>query len=119
MSQEPQHSESLSLEEAAKMRQESEQSLGQAHRMKNIRDMDAAAAMAFLIITIALAMNRTLLALIPTMVAIMLLIAVGIMQARAMKKIRGYHETMSTLENMLDASDYQDIMGRPHPWKTF
>ena len=53
------------------------------------------------------------------MAAIMLLIAAGVMQARAMKTLRGYHETMSTLENMLDASDYQDITGRPHPWKTF
>ena len=60
MSQEPQYSESLSLEEAAKMRQESEQSLKQAHMMKNIRDLDAAAAMAFLIITIALAMNHVM-----------------------------------------------------------
>lgn len=119
MSQEPQYSESLSLEEAAKMRQESEQALKQAHMMKNIRDLDAAAAMAFLIITIALAMNHTLLAIIPTMIAIMLLIAAGVMQARAMKTLRGYHKTMSTLENMLDASDYQDITGRPHPWKTF
>lgn len=34
-----------------------------------------------------------------------------------MKTMREYHETVSILENELDANDYQTIMGRPHPWK--
>lgn len=38
-------------------------------------------------------------------------------QARAVKTMREYHETVSILENELDANDYQNIMGRPHPWK--
>lgn len=119
MSREPHHSEGLSLEEAARIRQESEQNLEQARMMRNIRDMDAAAAMAFLIIAFALALNRTILAIIPTVVAVMLAVAAGLMQTLATKTLRGYHETRARLENELNASDYQDIMGRPHPWKTF
>ena len=43
--------------------------------------------------------------------------AAGREQARAVKTMREYHETVSILENELDANDYQSIMGRPHPWK--
>ena len=45
------------------------------------------------------------------------LCAAGREQARAVKTMREYHETVSILENELDANDYQTIMGRPHPWK--
>lgn len=35
------------------------------------------------------------------------------------KSLHTYHENNAVLENELDAADYQNIMGCPHPWKTF
>ena len=38
---------------------------------------------------------------------------------RMKKSLHTYHENNAVLENELDAADYQNIMGCPHPWKTF
>lgn len=92
---------SLDLEDAARMKSESELESTQAHTMRNNRDLEAVMAMACLVITLSMVESTPFLAIIPFATAIALL----------------YHETVSILENELDANDYQTIMGRPHPWK--
>ena len=94
---------SLDLEDAARMKSESE--------------LEAVMAIACLVITLSMVESTPFLAIIPFATAIALLCAAGREQARAVKTMREYHETVSILENELDANDYQTIMGRPHPWK--
>lgn len=106
---------SLDLEDAARMKSESELESTQAHTMRNNRDLEA--VMACLVITLSMVESTPFLAIIPFVTAIALLCAAGREQARAVKTMREYHETVSILENELDANDYQNIMGRPHPWK--
>lgn len=108
---------SLDLEDAARMKSESELESTQAHTMRNNRDLEAVMAMACLVITLSMVESTPFLAIIPFATAIALLCAAGREQARAVKTMREYHETVSILENELDANDYQTIMGRPHPWK--
>ena len=108
---------SLDLEDAARMKSESELESTQAHTMRNNRDLEAVMAIACLVITLSMVESTPFLAIIPLATAIALLCAAGREQARAVKTMREYHETVSILENELDANDYQNIMGRPHPWK--
>ena len=108
---------SLDLEDAARMKSESELESTQAHTMRNNRDLEAVMAIACLVITLPMVESAPFLAIIPFATAIALLCAAAREQARAVKTMREYHETVSILENELDANDYQNIMGRPHPWK--
>lgn len=108
---------SLDLEDAARMKSESELESTQAHTMRNNRDLEAVMAIVCLVITLSMVESTPFLAIIPFATAIALLCAAGREQARAVKTMREYHETVSILENELDANDYQNIMGRPHPWK--
>lgn len=91
--------------------------LEDAARTKSESELEAVMAIACLVITLSMVESAPFLAIIPFAAAIALLCAAGREQARAVKTMREYHETVSILENELDANDYQDIMGRPHPWK--
>lgn len=104
---------SLDLEDAARMKSESELESTQAHTMRNNRDLEAVMAMACLVITLSMVESTPFLAIIPFATAIALLCAAGREQARAVKTMREYHETVSILENELDANDYQH--GTPAP----
>ena len=102
---------SLDLEDAARMKSESELESTQAHTMRNNLDLEAVMAIACLVITLSMVESTPFLAIIPFATAIALLCAAGREQARAVKTMREYHETVSVLENELDANDYQNIMG--------
>ena len=108
---------SLDLEDAARMKSESELESTQAHTMRNNRDLEAVMAIACLVITLSMVESAPFLAIIPFAIAIAFLCAAGREQARAVKTMREYHEADSILENERDANDYQNIMRRPHPWK--
>ena len=108
---------SLDLEDAAHMKNESELELTQARTMRSNRNLEAVMAIVCLVIALVMMGSNPLLAIIPFATTIALLCAAGATQARVVKTMRKYHETVSILENELDAIDYQTIMGRPHPWK--
>lgn len=89
---------SLDLEDAARMKSESELESTQAHTMRNNRDLEAVMAIACLVITLSMVESAPFLAIIPFATAIALLCAAGREQARAVKTMREYHETVSILE---------------------
>lgn len=85
---------SLDLEDAARMKSESELESTQAHTMRNNRDLEAVMAIACLVITLSMVESTPFLAIIPFATAIALLCAAGREQARAVKTMREYHETV-------------------------
>lgn len=108
---------SLDLEDAAHMKSESELELIQTRTMRSNRNLEAVIAIVCLVIALVMVGNNPLLSIIPFVTTIALLCAAGCEQAHMTKTMRKYHETVSILEDELDAIDYQTIMGRPHPWK--
>lgn len=73
---------SLDLEDAARMKSESELESTQAHTMRNNRDLEAVMAIACLVITLSMVESTPFLAIIPFATAIALLCAAGREQAR-------------------------------------
>ena len=90
---------SMDLNDAADMRDEAEQAFNDARKTRGKRDLLYVAVMACVIVMLSCA---------------------GSLACYRMKKsLHTYHENNAVLENELDAADYQNIMGCPHPWKTF
>lgn len=85
---------SMDLNDAADMRDEAEQAFNDARKTRGKRDLLYVAVMACVIVMLT-----------------------GAVCGR--RDIITYHENNAVLENELDAADYQNIMGCPHPWKTF
>ena len=119
---------SMDLNDAADMRDEAEQAFNDARKTRGKRDLLYVAVMACVIVMLTgcisekKAMQSVSWSTI-IVVAGSLGISSGISGSlacyRMKKSLHTYHENNAVLENELDAADYQNIMGRPHPWKTF
>lgn len=88
---------SMDLNDAADMRDEAEQAFNDARKTRGKRDLLYVAVMACVIVMLTGAVcGRKDIIIASAVIAV-----------------------TSVLENELDAADYQNIMGCPHPWKTF
>lgn len=81
----------MDLNDAADMRDEAEQAFNDARKTRGKRDLLYVAVMACVIVMLT-----------------------GAVCGR-----KDIIIASAVLENELDAADYQNIMGCPHPWKTF
>ena len=108
------HPNSMDLNDAADMRDEAEQAFNDARKTRGKRDLLYVAVMACVIVMLTGAVCGRKDIIIASVV-----IAVTFSCYRMKKSLHTYHENNAVLENELDAADYQNIMGCPHPWKTF
>lgn len=86
----------MDLNDAADMRDEAEQAFNDARKTRGKRDLLYVAVMACVIVMLT-----------------------GAVCGRRDIIIASAVIGVAVLENELDAADYQNIMGCPHPWKTF
>lgn len=92
---------SMDLNDAADMRDEAEQAFNDARKTRGKRDLLYVAVMACVIVMLTGAVcGRRDIIIASAVIAVTFSCA-------------------GSLENELDAADYQNIMGCPHPWKTF
>ena len=111
---------SMDLNDAADMRDEAEQAFNDARKTRGKRDLLYVAVMACVIVMLTGAVcGRKDIIIVSTVIAVAFSCAGSLACYRMKKSLHTYHENNAVLENELDAADYQNIMGCPHPWKTF
>lgn len=111
------HPNSMDLNDAADMRDEAEQAFNDARKTRGKRDLLYVAVMACVIVMLTGAVCGRKDIIIAS--AVTFSCAGSLACYRMKKSLHTYHENNAVLENELDAADYQNIMGCPHPWKTF
>lgn len=94
----------MDLNDAADMRDEAEQAFNDARKTRGKRDLLYVAVMACVIVMLTGAVCGRKDIIIASAVIAVTFSCAG---------------SLACLENELDAADYQNIMGCPHPWKTF
>lgn len=110
----------MDLNDAADMRDEAEQAFNDARKTRGKRDLLYVAVMACVIVMLTGAVcGRRDIIIVSTVIAVAFSCAGSLACYRMKKSLHTYHENNAVLENELDAADYQNIMGCPHPWKTF
>lgn len=114
------HPNSMDLNDAADMRDEAEQAFNDARKTRGKRDLLYVAVMACVIVMLTGAVcGRKDIIIASAVIAVTFSCAGSLACYRMKKSLHTYHENNAVLENELDAADYQNIMGCPHPWKTF
>lgn len=111
---------SMDLNDAADMRDEAEQAFNDARKTRGKRDLLYVAVMACVIVMLTGAVcGRKDIIIASAVIGVAFSCAGSLACYRMKKSFHTYHENNAVLENELDAADYQNIMGCPHPWKTF